>query len=176
LSLPENASAIAISMPPVARRWPRLALAAAAALVLVALAAMLWPRGRKLEPADVITRTSPTPVATPDVNAPPAPTIEPRMAKQPALQTPRRSRPPIRPIQVEAPMANQSEVATGYIPLTYSTDKNAAKDGLVVRVEIARSSLIAMGLPLNIERANERVKADVVLGVDGVPLAIRLVQ
>ena len=47
---------------------------------------------------------------------------------------------------------------------------------MVVRVEIPRATLLSMGLPMNTDRGNTLVKADVVVGDDGVPRAIRLVQ
>ena len=39
-----------------------------------------------------------------------------------------------------------------------------------------RSALVSFGLPMNIERANERIKADVLIGNDGVAHAIRFVR
>jgi hypothetical protein len=48
--------------------------------------------------------------------------------------------------------------------------------GIVVRVEIARDQLATLGLPFDLERADEIIKADIVLGDDGVARAIRLVQ
>lgn len=68
------------------------------------------------------------------------------------------------------------DVATEYIPLTYTSAATAPQGGMVVRVEVPRSALLAMGLPINVERAKENVKADVLMGSDGVALAIRLVN
>jgi hypothetical protein len=48
--------------------------------------------------------------------------------------------------------------------------------GQIVRVQLPRSAMASFGLPVNMERYNERVKADVLLGVDGVAQAIRFVQ
>ena len=44
------------------------------------------------------------------------------------------------------------------------------------RVELPRSSLASFGLPVNLERAGERIKADVVVGNDGMARAIRFVR
>jgi hypothetical protein len=52
----------------------------------------------------------------------------------------------------------------------------ALDSGLVVRVQVPRSTLISMGLPMNVESSRELVKADVVVGDDGVARAIRLVH
>jgi hypothetical protein len=48
--------------------------------------------------------------------------------------------------------------------------------GQIVRVEVPRSALANFGLPVNMERSNERVKADVLYGVDGLAHAIRFVK
>ena len=56
------------------------------------------------------------------------------------------------------------------------SDQTSLQTGVVVRVEIPRATLLSMGLPMNTDRGNSLVKADVVVGDDGVPRAIRLVQ
>jgi len=48
--------------------------------------------------------------------------------------------------------------------------------GQLVRVELPRSALARFGLPVNTERANQRVKADVLFSADGLARAIRFVQ
>jgi hypothetical protein len=70
----------------------------------------------------------------------------------------------------------RNEVVTDYIPLTYLNDSTAFDSGLVVRVQVPRSTLISMGLPMNVETSHELVKADVVVGDDGVARAIRFVH
>ena len=72
--------------------------------------------------------------------------------------------------------SNIAEQTTDYIPLTYFADDSGTQGGVVVRVEIPRSTLLAMGLPVNTERGNSLVKADVVVSDDGMPRAIRLVH
>ena len=48
--------------------------------------------------------------------------------------------------------------------------------GQLVRVELPRSALVAFGLPMNVNRYDEKVKADVFFGSDGMARAIRFVQ
>jgi hypothetical protein len=72
--------------------------------------------------------------------------------------------------------AEPTEVTTGFVPLTYLNSATAMESGIVVRVEVAREKLVALGLPLNLDRAGETIKADIVVGDDGVARAIRLVQ
>ncbi|MBV9211199.1 MAG: hypothetical protein JOZ52_11245 [Acidobacteria bacterium] len=68
------------------------------------------------------------------------------------------------------------EIKSDFVPLTYLNTATAMESGIVVRVEVAREKLAALGLPLNLERAGETIKADIVVGDDGVARAIRLVQ
>jgi hypothetical protein len=72
-------------------------------------------------------------------------------------------------------MARNNETVTDYIPLTYLADATAVESGTVLRVELPPSALVTMGLPAPVERADSRVKADVVIGDDGVPRAVRFV-
>ena len=46
----------------------------------------------------------------------------------------------------------------------------------VVRVQLPASALWQMGAPLNSDTANRRMLADFVVGQDGTPYAVRLVQ
>jgi hypothetical protein len=63
-----------------------------------------------------------------------------------------------------------------YMPLTYLAKATAMDSGTIVRVELSRSALASLGLRMNFEGTDGLVKADVVMGDDGVAQAIRLVQ
>lgn len=69
-----------------------------------------------------------------------------------------------------------NEVATYFMPLGYAGPINPQDGGQLVRVELPRSAMLSMGLPVNMDRYSERVKADVLLGPDGLARAIRFVQ
>ena len=73
-------------------------------------------------------------------------------------------------------LANHAEIATDFIPLSSMTAVNLQDGGQIVRVELPRSALANFGLPVNMDRYNEKVKADVLVGVDGLAHAIRFVQ
>ncbi|HEY0006784.1 MAG TPA: hypothetical protein VGB17_18535 [Pyrinomonadaceae bacterium] len=79
-----------------------------------------------------------------------------------------------RPVGNIPAKATDAEITTDFMPLAYDT--GALDSGHVVRVELPRSALVSMGLPMNMERANEPVKADVLMGDDGVARAIRFVR
>jgi hypothetical protein len=68
------------------------------------------------------------------------------------------------------------EIATDFIPLGYMNTASLQDGGHIVRVELPRSAMVSFGLPVNMDRLNEKVKADVWLGVDGLAHAIRFVQ
>jgi hypothetical protein len=78
--------------------------------------------------------------------------------------------------RAENTVAHHAEVATDFMPLGYLNPALLQDGGQIVRVEVPRTTMASFGLPVNIDRYNERVKADVLLGVDGVPHAIRFVQ
>lgn len=156
-------------------------VAAAAALVLFTVAVSLWLRSQSAtqqkQVVDVILPPTPLPEATAPVlidspSNPPA-LVAKRSLRQSAA-TARRATAHPQPQATAA--ASGDEIATNYIPLTYTAHADTPQDGMVVRVEVARATLLGMGLPLNAERGQELIKADVMMSGDGVPLAIRLVQ
>jgi hypothetical protein len=65
------------------------------------------------------------------------------------------------------------EIATNFIPL-YNIPMT--EGGQLVRVELPRSALASFGLPINTSVADKPIKADVVIGYDGIARAIRFVQ
>lgn len=69
-----------------------------------------------------------------------------------------------------------NEIATDFMPVGYANPMDLQDGGQVMRVELPRSTLAGFGLPVNMERVNERVKADVLVGPDGQARAIRFVQ
>ena len=69
-----------------------------------------------------------------------------------------------------------SEVVSTFMPLGDTNPANIQEGAQVVRVELPRYAMARFGLPVNMERYDERVKADVWLGADGLARAIRFVQ
>ena len=72
--------------------------------------------------------------------------------------------------------AAAAEVATPFIPLPYGAPLADLEGATLVRVTVPRSTLVAVGLPVNGELLDEPVEADLVVGEDGIPRAIRFVQ
>ena len=72
---------------------------------------------------------------------------------------------------------NEAESVTDFISLVADTPAGTPlESGQLVRVQLPRAALASLGLPLNAERGNEPVKADVLLGGDGLARAIRFVR
>jgi len=78
----------------------------------------------------------------------------------------------------ETAMANHvtNEIATDFMPLGDFNAASLQDGGQIVRVKVRRTTLVRFGLPVNMDRFNENVKADVLVGSDGLAHAIRFVQ
>ena len=72
--------------------------------------------------------------------------------------------------------ADDSEYATAFVPLPYADDPTAVDGGTVVRVILSRPALASLGVPVTDPSATDRIPADLLLGEDGTPQAIRLVS
>ncbi len=83
------------------------------------------------------------------------------------------ARKPVRPRR-EKPQA--AEVATSFYSLPEASSMLPLEYGSVVRVQLPRSAMRIVGLPVNQDRVFERIQADVLLGQDGLARAIRFVQ
>lgn len=63
-----------------------------------------------------------------------------------------------------------------FIPLPNAQQVGENEDVNVVRVEVPRSAMLAVGLPVSMDRVSELVEADVMLGADGLARAVRFVN
>lgn len=124
----------------------------------------------------------PRPQITADVTAPEQLQEAPKNLEIPKTEEvahkppPQRRRVARRPANTEVANHVTREIATDFMPLGYLNAATLQDGGQIVRVELPRSTLVNFGLPVNMERYNEKVKADVLLGVDGMARAIRFVQ
>lgn len=124
----------------------------------------------------------PRPQITADVTAPQQLQEAPKNLEIPKKEEvahkppPQRRRVARRPANTEVANHVTREIATDFMPLGYLNAATLQDGGQIVRVELPRSTLVNFGLPVNMERYNEKVKADVLLGVDGMARAIRFVQ
>ena len=128
---------------------------------------------------------APKPVEVSNGPSGPAPAPAPKEVDYQAKdQTPKRQlSKPIRRNAVnrrpaETPVAHHTtnEIATDFVPLGDMNVAMLQDGGQIIRVKLRRSALVKFGFPVNMERYNENVNADVLIGVDGLARAIRFVQ
>ena len=155
-------------------RPPHWTLTAAAVLLLVAVALLLWLPKQSRESREiaqpVLRQTLPSTPPDADPGAPSA-------SREPVIAVPLVSKQQRRTYRRHQPSDNHAdEIATDFLPLTFTADSTAPESGHLVRVTSPRSALLAMGLPMNAERAGELVRADVFIGDDGLARAIRFIQ
>ncbi|MCC6363452.1 MAG: hypothetical protein IT165_07990 [Bryobacterales bacterium] len=137
----------------------------AAAVAVLCLAAFLWPRNRHPQAAlpEVASRRAPVQEAVQPA-VPPAP--ETRV--QPASPEPGT-------IPRSRPLARPEENVTQFIPLRYGKPVESGETLQVVRITLRRADLLRLGLPVAPDGGSGLVKADVLLGEDGLTKAIRFV-
>jgi hypothetical protein len=144
--------------------WIASTGAIAATLLIAAVVALRRPES----PRPVAVQRTPT--------APKTQVIAPvyRQLEKPrprALRAANRKR--AQPGKAEGASGNP-EIVTDFMPVVY--DPDPIERGSVVRVHLPRATLRAFGFPVNELRAEEPIKADVLLGEDGVARAVRFVK
>jgi len=171
------------------RRWLYAAAGVAAVALIVTLLALVASRTRGTQQHGPQEAINPG-VGVPDDPRPSSPPLQVlpgsdkgRVATVQAPAPPRRSADRIRNVGQSRPPADvlnkpaaDAEIATDFIPLMNRESLAQMDGGQVMRVELPRSALVSFGLPMDMERASERIKADVVVGNDGLARAIRFVR
>ena len=156
-------------------------LAAVAAMLLIAISVFVfrWTTRPVDEPGQAGNQQEPQ--TKPEVIQTPAPQLVQDFPDDDLLPQRQPQRKRIRPASHRRPNAQvanhvTNEIATDFIPLSYMSTACLQDGGQIVRVQLPRSALANFGLPVNMDRYNEKVKADVLFGVDGTARAIRFVQ
>jgi hypothetical protein len=180
-----SVNVVALSSRRAARRWFAAGAVAAAAVILLSLTlsslVRVSPDDSQSKPQEVV-KSQPLPTQTPaevEVEKPGI-LVGGEVAQQsPSKKVPARTPKAARGLKGETRRESATVAQTGdneYLPLTYLAGATAMESGTVVRVELSRSALISLGVPVQPDRPDETLKADVVLGDDGVARAIRLVR
>ena len=152
-------------------RYRRYWVAAIAAMILIVISVIAL-RSRTDPPVQIrAEQTAPPQIQKEE----PRPIVETPKTQEVVAQKPRR-RTPRRPPNSEVANHVNREIATDFMPLGYLNPATLQDGGQIIRVELPRSALVNFGLPVNMNRYHEKVKADVLLGVDGMAHAIRFVQ
>jgi|GEM_PF-1956343 len=74
------------------------------------------------------------------------------------------------------PAAPADEPLEFYALPTMVDAVEATRDARVVRVELPKATLVSLGANISLEGMNQLIKADLLVGPDGVPRAIRLAE
>lgn len=184
------------------RHWLRWA-AAAVIIALMGVAAVRFIEWRKSQPQKSPQAGNLVPVPVPNVKEPEMPDMRVAVPHQPEMvmphhvgYTPRIAthkmaskvashKNPTIPDASANTVATQAndpadaqadEITTSFIPLVEGRGFAPIENLQLVRVELPRSALVTFGLPMNVERVDERIKADLLVGNDGIARAIRFVR
>jgi hypothetical protein len=148
--------------------WARAAVGAVAAALMVAAVVGL----RRAPEQHTVQMKTPEAHVTPPAVRVIAPAV--REVSKPRVRTLRASHRRAPGKAASEPVLAQREVMTEFIPIVY--DPEPIERGQIVRIRLPRSALATFGLPMNEEHAEEAIRADVLLGEDGLARAVRFVK
>jgi hypothetical protein len=149
------------------RRW-RPWLAAAAAVLAAAIGIQVWREARTVTENHVMsTSLASAPTLLPA--APPRPV--PKQASVPDRTTGAPTRAVVRPKRPAARVVRPS----GFVALPGSAGLPQFESGTIVRMELQLASLPAYGIDISPAADDRPVEADVLVGQDGQPRAMRLI-
>lgn len=153
-----------------------LKVAAFPAVVIVAIVAGGLLRSER--PIQTVNR-NPVPEAFPE-NAPPVSPpqdeveeLSPGGAIKANFRVPVRR--PARQPKRSAPVSRRTPSEEFYA-ISYTGEDHTTSGGRIVRVELNRSALFALGVNLPLENDSETVRADLLIGSDGVTRGLRVVK
>jgi hypothetical protein len=157
---------------------PRIAAtvgAVAVCFVLTGLAFIYW-RSLPLENADRLPKQ--TRIAEPNLQvAPPvAEIVGARKSAATAIEGPSQARRGRRDRARPPKQTVEPAIEFYALPAVASSAREVAAGGRVVRVDLPRASLVALGVNVPLEVEQQTWKTDLLVGPDGVPRAIRLVE
>jgi hypothetical protein len=99
-----------------------------------------------------------------------APTMEKAMAYRPALERRPASR------NIREPQFEEQPSSEFYPLADLHPSEEPVMGGRVVRVELPRAAIVALGANLPLDSEKQSFKTDLLIGPDGVPRAIRIVE
>jgi hypothetical protein len=160
-------------------------------IVLLAIAAVIFTA--KTDAPQIVENQTPAPEIPTTIkqieNQTPAPEItktKTPAVKNPATQAqktdfkenapdlPERAR---KPNQAKSAQSHKKDAKAVFYPLAFGGNWEADGEDLqIVRAELSRAELFALGINLPVENESVRVKTDLLVGADGVARAIRFVE
>jgi hypothetical protein len=149
------------------RSWARVVTAFAGAAAALVYVVWFFARSDRQAPAPQPSPARATALAQASPPVPAVAATEVGSPKHPAV----RHRTPQR--REDSTVANDRG---GFVALPFSDDALPLRDATVVRVQLPVEELRLTGLPVEGEYRGAMIQADVLLGMDGLPRGIRLVQ
>jgi hypothetical protein len=160
-------------------------------IVLLAIAAVIFS-GKNNAP-QTIAKIGATEIQTTfkqSENPKPAPEIAKTDEKTPAVKNPvtaqktdfKEDAPSLpksvrKPSQTTSAQSHKKDAKAVFYPLAFGGNWEADGEDLqIVRAELSRAELFALGINLPVENESARVKTDLLVGADGVARAIRFVE
>jgi hypothetical protein len=170
LQAPPNVEATLLSAFRNLRRGPdavvrRTFAWAAAGAAVATLAAALWISSTRSE-------VQPSPAPRKDVSSQ---SREPLDATGPALSQPDKTAPGTELEASDMGTTGMYSVAD-FVPVPFADRMGPEDPGMVVRVQLTRASLAELGYPVDEVYSSDLVRADVLVGQDGWPRGVRVVQ
>ena len=138
------------------------AVAAALLMVVLALTYRVAPKPNSTAPKTAPTNIKASLPRAPDRREVLEPQPRPRLRRVHAASSHRTS-----------PAELAVSTGTPFFPLPFSEPLDPRESGEVWRVRLPRSTMASFGLPFDPARMNETINADLIVGQDGLPRAIR---
>ncbi|MHB8640056.1 MAG: hypothetical protein ACYDBL_09670 [Candidatus Acidiferrales bacterium] len=145
-------------------RWLEWAALATAATVLLAIGAWNFsrPRVTGIKGAKTTSIVAPVPQGAP------------------VFHTKANDKSGAKPLGAETSATQSADAqwdpTADFVPVPYSEGFAPGDSGMIIRVEMPRSALADLGYSVDATRAADLVQADLLVGEDGWPRAVRLVQ
>ena len=170
MQAPPNVEAILLSAFRNQRRGRHTALWrtfewAAAGTAVAMLTGVLWTSSTR-------SKVQPSPAPRKDVSSQ---SREPLDATGPALSQPDETTPGTE-IGVSNAGATETYSVADFVPVPFAVRIGPEDPGMVVRVQMTRASLAELGYPVDDVYSSDWVRADVLVGQDGWPRGVRVVQ
>ncbi len=99
----------------------------------------------------------------------------PLEAKTPAASKPDVAAPAVDAVVADAPVT-ETYAASDFVPVPFTGAITADDPGMIVRVQLTRSSLAQLGYPVAETPDEDLILADVLVGEDGWPRGVKLIQ
>lgn len=146
------------------RAWAALATAAAACVAF----ALVWPRPAHIGPPAVVTWRV----------APPSDAWSASARKTNSTRSVRSAAGAAAPVHKPTyrPRTERLAASSPFIPLPYGDGNLVDDSATIVRVEMPRSALRAAGFAVAQDRAGDPIRADLLVGADGLAHAVRFID